>query len=87
MQSLVQYESNIYSAITIKNYLAMSFGAHIIGYLWDRFTFIPWYIMVSHTEKLRIAGRVKSVQDENDPTLWKSGDSKGIGFSLVFMEI
>lgn len=55
---------------------AMSFGAHIIGYLWDRFTFIPWYIMVSHTEKLRIAGRVKSVQDENDPTLWKSGDSK-----------
>ena len=52
-------------------------GANLIGYLWDKLTFIPWYIMVGHAEKLAISRRQKSIRDKNGENIWYSADSNG----------
>jgi len=54
------------------------YAAQLIGYVWDRVTFIPWYIMVGLSEKLAIARRQKSIRSETERDVWTSGDSKEI---------
>ena len=51
--------------------------AHIIGYIWDRLTFIPWYMLTDAGEKLRLANRAKSVPVNGKVDgHWKSGDTE-----------
>ena len=59
-------------------FLVATCAAHFIGYVWDKLTFIPWYIASGMSRKLAIARRMKSVQDADDPSIWSSGDSNEV---------
>ena len=50
--------------------------AHLIGYIWDRLSFVPWYILSNAGARLTMAYRQKSVPlsgKVDGP--WRSGDA------------
>jgi len=51
--------------------------AGAIGYLWDRVTFIPWFLLSGVSRKLAISSRIKSrpVIDGDVSGEWQSGDA------------
>jgi len=51
--------------------------AHLIGYIWDRLSFVPWYILSNAGTRLGIAYRQKSVPlNGNVDGPWRSGDAE-----------
>ena len=53
--------------------------AHLIGYIWDRLSFVPWYILSNAGTRLGIAYRQKSVPltgKVDGP--WRSGDAENM---------
>lgn len=53
--------------------------AHLIGYIWDRLSFVPWYILSNAGRRLSMAYRQKSVPlDGTVDGPWRSGDAENM---------